>query len=236
RISNLIPVTFFGLFFGLIGSFIFTIYHLAEERRTKTIKLQQEQCRLELKNLIAQINPHFLFNTLNSIASLIHQDADKAEQMVHKLSNMFRYCLQSSDNQTVQLKKEIEIITQYLEIEKIRFADRLRYQMQIEPECLPLQIPPLILQTLVENGVKHGISPLLEGGRITVKAYIKNDKLCLSVSDTGMGFQVDQINSGFGLTAVKNILNLLYGNEHEFQILANKDTEVRIVLPKDQSR
>ncbi len=229
--SGLISTIFLGLIFGLAGTFIFTIYHLSEERKIKQLELKQEQTKAELRALVSQINPHFLFNTLNSISALIHISPEKADAMVQKLANLFRYSLQSGKNRFVSLRNELEIVRQYLEIEKIRFAERLRFKIEFEPECETASIPPLLLQTLVENSIKHGVSPMIEGGEIFIKAKLKNNNIEILIEDNGKGFPDNPKTIGFGLKAVQNILELQFKKQHQFNINNENGVKIYIKIP-----
>jgi LytS/YehU family sensor histidine kinase len=229
--SDLIGKILLGLIFGLAGAFIFTIYHLSEERKIKQLELKQEQTKAELRALVSQINPHFLFNTLNSISALIHISPEKADAMVQKLANLFRYSLQSGKNRFVSLRNELEIVRQYLEIEKIRFAERLRFKIEFEPECETASIPPLLLQTLVENSIKHGVSPMLEGGEIFIKAKLKNNNIEIFIEDNGKGFPDNPKTIGFGLNAVQNILELQFKKQHQFNINNENGVKIHIKIP-----
>ena len=189
------------------------------ERMAKTLKekelneerLERLKTRAELDALQAKINPHFLFNTLNSIASLISENPAAAESTVEKLSELFRYTLQRSGNSTVTLSEELEIVRSYLEIEKVRFGDRLQFDIRADGSLDDLRIPPLLIQPLVENAIKHGIAEEPKGGTVTVDVK-KDGRTCIiAVNDTGKGLSGTGGDSGFGLKSIRERLALSYG-------------------------
>jgi two-component system, LytTR family, sensor kinase len=221
---------FSGIFFSVVAISIFYYFHLSEDRKYKHLQEQQNKTKAELRALVSQINPHFLFNTLNSISSLIHLDPDKADEMIQRLSDVFRYSLQSGKKRFVTIEDEITVIKKYLQIEKVRFSERLNYHFEIDENCLSFAIPPLILQTLVENSVKHGISPRIEGGKVDVSIKSIEDNIEIKIEDNGVGMQPN-VQEGFGLDAVKNILRLQYEN-HEFEMKNENGVKIRILIPK----
>ncbi len=221
---------FSGIFFSVVAMSLFYYFHLSEDRKYKHLQEQQNKTKAELRALVSQINPHFLFNTLNSISSLVHLDADKADEMIQRLSDVFRYSLQSGKKRFVTIEDEINVVTKYLEIEKVRFSDRLNYSIEVDERCTGYAIPPLILQTLVENSVKHGISPRIEGGEVKISVNSKDDNIEIKIEDNGVGIQPD-LQEGFGLDAVKNILRLQY-EDHEFELKNENGVKIRILIPQ----
>jgi len=190
---------------------------------------EEKKTKAELRALVAQINPHFLFNTLNSISSLIHLDPDQADEMIQKLSDVFRYSLQSGKKKLVTIREEMQVVRNYLEIEKLRFSERLNYSFQIDEKCLNFAIPPLILQTLVENSVKHGISPKIEGGEVMISIQNQSGMIEIKIEDNGVGMLSEQ--EGFGLDAVKNILKLQFANSR-FALKNENGVKIKILIPK----
>lgn len=187
----------------------------------------------EYNNLKAQVNPHFLFNSLNSIRTLIDLDSELSKEAITRLSSLLRSSLEMSKHKVVSFRKELETVKDYLAIEKIRFDSRLQTQFNIEDACLSKQIPPMLLQTLVENGVKHGISNLKAGGIIQVEAHVKNNNLCIRIINSG---QYKPINtSGVGVENTRQRLQLLYDDKASFQIgnLDNENVQTEIIIPDD---
>ncbi len=186
-----------------------TVYYII--RYIETIKQnEQDKTNLAIANnqmqmalLKSQINPHFLFNTLNSISTLIGVDKIKARKMMSMLSEVIRYALDSNDEPSISLSEEISFIRNYISIQQVRFGERLQYKEDIEQECLVLELPPMVLQPLVENAVKHGISPKEEGGTVTLSILHKDDLVLFEIKDDGVGINnnsdYETSNSGVGL-------------------------------------
>jgi two-component system LytT family sensor kinase len=203
--------------------------------------LIEEQRRLlvqaRLDALTAQINPHFLFNTLNSIASLIRIDPETARQVIFRLSNILRRLLKKHENFTA-LSDEMAFIDDYLAIEVIRFgADKLKIVKEIEEQTLPLLVPSMLLQPIIENAIRHGLSPKVEGGVIRLRSTRDNGRLLLEVRDNGVGMAPSQIEQeqaqGIGMRNVRERLRVLYGSEYTFQVESPSGggTCVRIGVP-----
>lgn len=159
--------------------------------------------QMQMALLKSQINPHFLFNTLNSISTLMGTDKIKARKMMSMLSEVIRYALDSNDEPSISLSEEISFIRSYISIQQVRFGERLKYEEKIEQQCLGIELPPMVLQPLVENSVKHGISPKEEGGTITLSIFKKDDSVYFEILDDGVGVnnnsQYETSNSGVGL-------------------------------------
>ena len=198
-------------------------------RQLKEKEGQEERLRAlatesELKALKAQIDPHFLFNTLNTIASLIHSNPDQAEATVERLAEMFRHVLNGSERRLVPLEEELAFVDGYLEIERARFGDRLRVTREIVPEALSVPVPSLILQPLVENAVKHGGG---DDGNIDLDIRIRpqGDAILIAITDRGPGMppghRIDA-GQGVGLRNVDERLRKLYGLEHKMEIRDNE--------------
>ena len=186
----------------------------------------EEQRRLlvqaRLDALTAQINPHFLFNTLNSIASLVRTDPETARQVIFRLSNILRRLLKKHENFT-PLSDELAFIDDYLAIEVIRFGeDKLQIVKEIEEQTLSLMVPSMLLQPLVENAIRHGLGPRVQGGVICLRSSRDNGRLLLEVRDNGVGISPDQLEQGhqhgIGMNNVRERLRVLYGSEFTFQI------------------
>jgi len=188
----------------------------------------------ELKTLKSQLNPHFMFNALNSIRALIDEDPVNAQTAVTKLSNILRYSLKIDRHETVSLAEEIQTVKDYLALESIRFEERLKYKINIEPKSERIEIPPMMVQTLVENGIKHGISERKEGGEISINAKIVDLKLHIKIQNSGnIDEEALKNSAGFGIANTKHRLNLLYGIEGLFSIknLNNDSVIVEIIIP-----
>jgi LytS/YehU family sensor histidine kinase len=188
----------------------------------------------ELKTLKSQLNPHFMFNALNSIRALIDEDPKSAQTAVTKLSNILRYSLMMERIETVPLEDEMKAVSDYLSLEKIRFEERLKYNMNISPDSVKAEIPPMMIQTLVENGIKHGISKRTTGGEISICSAVNNSDLNIKIKNTG---QIDESllkkSKGFGISNTKHRLNLLYGEKASFTIKNDSEDDVlaEIIIP-----
>ncbi len=188
----------------------------------------------ELKTLKSQLNPHFMFNALNSIRALIEEDPSSAKTAVTKLSNILRYSLRIEKSETVTLEDEMQTVVDYLDLEKIRFEERLNYNIKTDSKAAKTEIPPMMVQTLVENGIKHGISKKTSGGKISVNSFIEDSKLHILITNTGQFSAEDLKNAtGFGIQNTKHRLNLLYGEHGSFNIQNTSQTEVlaEVIIP-----
>jgi signal transduction histidine kinase len=216
-------------------------YHLVwrhvHELRTRERQLAELAATAQLAALRAQINPHFLFNSLNSIAQLIHTDPDRAEACVERLAEMFRYILHRADRDFVPLAEELQMTSAYLDIERARFDDRLHVQTRVDPQSLHQLIPNLILQPLVENAVKHGLSRKLGAGTVSIDASVQGDLLTLTVEDDGPGMSEPLLGQvwdrGVGLRNLRDRLERLYGPEHRpvIESAPGRGTVIRLRLP-----
>lgn len=239
-ISKLILVlssgfSFFILFF--IWNLIYFVYHYVTKSRKQqldTLRLESLVKELELQTIKAHINPHFIFNSLNSIRALVDENPQRARKAVTELSNILRSSMQSEKMETVTLEKELNIVKDYLALENMRFEDRLRIEYQIDEDTLDQPVPPMMLQTLVENAIKHGISKQINGGVVKVISDFKDNYHELVVQNTG------QLNGkmnaeGFGLSSTTNRLSLLYGDKAKFEIrqINGSLVEAKVLIPSN---
>jgi LytS/YehU family sensor histidine kinase len=203
----------------LYGSILAISYVLDSRERlarqqTETARLNEQLSKAQLNALRRQIEPHFLFNTLNAIAGLVREKRnDAAVSMIAGLSDFLRRALEDSNRQEVPLGEEIEFLQKYMDIQKVRFADRLELRMDVPEELFSAQVPSLILQPMVENAVKHGIARRAQGGAIRISAFRSNGRLTLSVYNDGPKLPAnwDTAGSGIGISNVRNRLRGLYG-------------------------
>jgi two-component system, LytTR family, sensor kinase len=168
-----------------------------------------------------QLHPHFLFNTLNAISELIHRDPESADRMLTDLSDLLRLSFENLEVQEIPLKQELEFLEKYVEIEQMRFHDRLSVNMNIEAEALDASVPNMILQPLVENAIKHGIAPRSSGGRVDINAVRSNGHLQIEVTDDGLGVpfgDLENLPEGVGLSNTRRRLRHLYGDRHKFEL------------------
>lgn len=214
-IINLSAIIFFWML-------IYFAVHYFENYKKKEIESLIWEAAVkdyELKTLKSQINPHFMFNAMNSIRALIEEDPDAAKSAITKLSNLLRYSLKMERMEMVPLEDEIENVRDYLDLEKIRFEDRLKYQINIDSNSRKIEIPPMMIQTLVENGIKHGISKITTGGELLLTSKVENSTLCVRIQNTGQLAENElKTSKGFGISNTRHRLNLIYGDKAKFNI------------------
>jgi two-component system LytT family sensor kinase len=206
------------------------------------LKLEEQKRLLleaRLDALQRQINPHFLFNTLNSIASLVRSKPEMARQMTVKLANILRALLKDHDTY-VPLSEELSFTDDYLDIEVVRFGvDKLRVEKEIDPRTLAVQVPSILLQPLIENSIKHGLEPRLNGGTVTLRSSLNGDRVLIEVVDDGVGMgtkpasALRRTGAGIGIKNVRERLEVLYGNQARFSVVSNpgRGTLVSIEIP-----
>ena len=227
-------ISFFAYYF--IWSAIYFMYHYISKSRKQqldTLRLESMVKELELQTIKAHINPHFIFNSLNSIRALVDENPQRARKAVTELSNILRSSLQSEKMETVTLEKELNIVKDYLALENMRFEDRLKIEYLIDEDTLDQPVPPMMLQTLVENAIKHGISKQINGGVVKVISDFKGNYHELAVQNTGLLNGYSTGGEGFGLSGTTNRLNLLYGDKALFEIkqVAPSLVEAKIMIP-----
>jgi hypothetical protein len=204
----------------------YTAYHYVEENRNAEIErilLKTSIRETEAKVLRSQLNPHFVFNALNSIRALVYENPTKAQQGITQLSNLLRNSLLADRRKTVELREEIKTVEDYLALEKVRYEERLTSDINLDGRTLFWQVPPMMLQTLVENAIKHGVSTAVGGGFVEVRSTIVTDKLHISIRNTGV-LGDKKASGGFGLANTAQRLELLYGPEAQFHIFQEEQT------------
>jgi hypothetical protein len=211
---------------------------LAAERARREALFREELTSAELRALRAQVNPHFLFNSLNTIADLAVIAPARAEEMTLRLSAVFRYVLVNTDRHFASLSEEIEFARSYLDIEQMRFGDRLQVLFDIDAATLSQPIPTLLLQPLIENALKHGLAPRRGGGMLVIASKSSGDSISISISDNGVGLGEEKVTSerstGVGVENVTHRLKMAYGGRASFVLLPRESggTEALIVIPK----
>jgi sensor histidine kinase YesM len=201
-------------------------YILLEEQTDRLLKLEHQASAAQLAMLRYQLNPHFLFNTLNSISTLVLlKQTDRANAMLSRLSSFLRYTLVNEPTGQVTVAQEVETLKLYLEIEKMRFEERLRTRFEIDPAASKARLPSLLLQPLIENAIKYAVTPQEEGADISVEAKRVGDRVVISVTDTGPGTDGTAVRStestGVGLPNIRDRLAQAYGAEHRFETQTN---------------
>lgn len=211
----------------------YNYYQKYRERELTATQLEARLAQSRLQVLKMQLHPHFLFNTLNAISELIHRDPDAADRTLTDLGDLLRMSFENLEVQEIPLSQELAFLGKYLEIEQMRFHDRLRVEMNTAPETLDAGVPNMILQPLVENAIKHGIGPRAEGGRIDIEAMRSNGHLRIVIRDNGLGVPFGDtagVRDGVGLSNTKRRLRHLYGDDHEFNFRNSPDDGVEVSL------
>ncbi len=238
----------FANFFGVRGTFGFAIYLIvmsgahalsyyrrAQDRDRQALALTAGLNQARLDALRLQLQPHFLFNTLNAISTLVHRDADAADELISDLSDLLRASLETKDHE-VPLAREIELLDRYLAIEQTRLGDRLRIVRDIDPAASAALVPTFLLQPLAENAIRHGLEPRLAPGTLTIHAHRDGDRLRLSITDDGVGLGANDAPTarhGIGLSNSEERLRTLHGPHARLELLAPPEGGVRVevVLP-----
>ncbi len=208
------------------------------ERALRASQLESQLAHSKLQALRMQLHPHFLFNTLHAVSTLMHRDVDAAERMITRLSDLLRLAIEDDDAHTVPLGRELDFLRRYLDIEAIRFGDRLVVTFDVDPHLLDALVPHLILQPLVENAVRHGISARSAAGAITVSATRDEGDLCIEVTDDGPGFPTGEPPPfGVGLANTAARLHELYGDDHGLAFTSGPGggAGVRLSLPLERA-
>ena len=217
RITYQIPT-----FCGLVAiAHALRFYERAKDRERRGLELQASLALARLQALRMQMNPHFLFNTLNSIASLVQEDGKKAEEMITALGDLLRLTLRATDRQEVTVREELHFLERYLQIEKTRFGDRLQIERVIDPDTLPAMVPILIFQPLVENAIKHGIETRIAPGLIRMEIHHRDDQLIFQVNDNGNNAPAaanGELKEGIGLGNTRSRLQELYGDRGQLKL------------------
>jgi two-component sensor histidine kinase len=232
--SDLIGV-YYTLMLIAIWMLIYIVYHYVENNRKDQLdrlKLESTVKELELKTIKSHINPHFIFNSLNSIRALVDENPKRARRAITELSNILRSSMQTEKMETVTLEKELDIVKDYLALEQMRFEERLKIEFEIDEDTLQQPVPPMMLQTLVENAIKHGISRQIKGGLVRIVASFRNNDMELLVQNTGQ--LTSPVNGdGFGIKSTQDRLNLMYQGKAVFDIrnLSTSMVESKVSIP-----
>lgn len=191
-------------------------YHFRESEIEKW-KLSSMVREAELQALKSQINPHFIFNSLNNIRSLVLEDPEKARSMITNLSGLLRYSVQFSRQEKVKLEEELSVVKNYLKLESIQYEDRLRYTLEVNEETLDFKIPPMVIQILVENAIKHGVAELPAGGEVCIRSHLSGNDLVVEVINSG-SLKEEVVGTGIGLKNASERLNMLFGKMSSLSI------------------
>ncbi len=229
--------TFLMLYVGVVGIQHAALYYRAfQSREMHATLLESQLANAQLDVLKMQLQPHFLFNTLNTIASLLYKDLAGAQRMIVRLSDLLRLSLESSASHEVTLEEEVKFLDQYVEIQRVRFGERLDFGYEIDNSCLGLQVPRLILQPLVENSIRHGIGESAGTARIEVAAFCEGERLIIEVRDNGSGIAAmvnREKENGIGIRNTRARLRQLYGERQSmtFYDVQPRGLTARIEIP-----
>lgn len=215
--------------------FVYLLFYKVRREQFKNMTMLALNTEVELKNLRSQLNPHFMFNAMNSIRALIDEDPEQSKKAITQLSNVLRNSLVYSKRKLITIEEEMAIVNDYLSLEKIRYEERLQVVRKIEEKSLSVHIPPLLLQTITENAIKHGIAKLMGGGTITFEISIIDGYLSVIVSNTGKLDKSILSETGIGLQNTVKRLKLIYGEDATFdlrQVGEEVKTEILIFLNK----
>ena len=239
---SLLQLLFLGVMFGSIITYFFSSREQiaesqaqAQEEKIKRLTSEKKAVEANLKLLQAQIEPHFLFNTLSNVLSLLDTDSEKGKSMLVDFIQYLRASLSKIREQRATLGHEMEMIQAYLNIFKVRMGDRLQYKIDLPENLKTTAFPPMLIQPLVENAIKHGLEPKIDGGKIFIKGEAKDGRLRLEVIDTGDGFKGEK-NSGMGLSNVRERLQSLYGNSGRLILEENQPSGMKAVIEVPNGR
>lgn len=229
-----------GSLFFLFWQVAYFLYHHVNNYN-KNLRLEASVNEFQLNQLRSQLNPHFIFNALNSVKALVDEDPDRAKDSIFQLSNILRNSLVMDKKKVITFEEELEIVQNYLALEGTRFEERLQVSYDLDPKSMSYKVPPMMLQTIVENGIKHGISKRKNGGYVHIKTYVAEEKLVIEIRNTGK-YEPHTSTSktgGYGLKSTKQRLELLYDKDAQF-IIGNSEKEeevlTKLVIPIWQKR
>lgn len=228
-----IPALFYVLQFGIFHTYDY--YQKVQESQQREAMLKQTALQSELTALKAQLNPHFLYNTFNTISASVPPAQEYTRELIADLADLFRYQLWASNQEVVPLKVEVDFVKKFLQLEKARFGDRLRVDIQLDPQAEDAPVIPMLLQPLVENAIRHGISPLVDGGSIAINIEEKAGQIHIHIRDTGVGFtnSTPVSGQGIGLGNTRRRLQLKYGSELKISPNHPQGTNIHITIPRE---
>ncbi|MGQ0828391.1 MAG: sensor histidine kinase [Bacteroidota bacterium] len=232
-VTNILNLAFLFFFWSLI---YFLFHYIENYKKAEIANLKWEASinEIELNKLKSQLNPHFMFNAMNSIRALVDENPGKSKDAITQLSNILRTTLQMGKNKVIDFDEELKVVADYLALESVRYEERLKTSMQIDSQSKNFQVPPLMIQTLVENGIKHGISKLTQGGILEIKTTVEKDLLKIYIRNSGQ-LKDTQSDSGFGIKNTLQRLQLLYGKAASLKISNQDGTTVltELIIPKN---
>ena len=232
-VYNVLVLSLLFFFWSVI---YFLVHYIENYKKAEIENLKWEASinEIELNKLKSQLNPHFMFNAMNSIRALVDENPVKSKEAITQLSNILRNTLQMGKNRVISFDEEMKIVNDYLGLESIRYEERLKTMVAVAEDSKHFYVPPLMIQTLVENGIKHGISKLTAGGIIEITAEVKDDKLIVKIRNSGQMDEKKESDSGFGIKNTLQRLQLLYGKDASLKI-ENENTGIvltQLIIPK----
>lgn len=220
----------FALFFGVIVTYIFFSFQRISTERVRRLEVEKNAVITEIKLLQSQMEPHFLFNTLSTIISFIDDEPAKAKKMLESFTSFLRTSLVLARSETITLSQEIDMVKHYLDVFSIRMGDRLRYTIDVPDELKTFSLPPLLIQPLVENAIKHGLEPSVRGGELRITSVRNADVLRMIVVDSGRGVSETSQGNGIGLENIRKRLELAYGRKSKLIFEENKPSGVCVTI------
>lgn len=220
----------------LVGAWVITYLVIKlllklNQNRIERLELNTTLKQAQLNTLKGQINPHFMFNSLNNIRGLMLEDVEKSREMITKLSEIIRYSLTKNNINDIPVREELEVVENYIDLSKIQFEDRLEFVKKVDEDILDVRIPPMVIQLLIENAAKHGISNLKDGGRIHLAIFKKDNDLYIEVKNTGK-LKISKDSTQLGLKNIEQRLKLLYADRASFKLEEISDEVVaQIKIP-----
>jgi two-component sensor histidine kinase len=223
-------VVLLALLFGFVVSYVHISVSVISGEKMRRLETEKNAVEAELRLLQSQMEPHFMFNTLSNVLGLIDSDQDKARRMLESFTAFLRSSIATARERTVTLAQEMSVVRNYLEVFSVRMGERLRYRIEIPHDLKSFHVPPLLVQPLVENAVKHGLEPKIGGGAISIKALRDGDKVKIAVTDSGIGVNEKSPGSGVGLENIRKRLNLLYGERGKLLFEENEPSGVKVTI------
>ncbi|MBA3705197.1 MAG: histidine kinase [Bacteroidetes bacterium] len=233
-VTSILNLSFIYFFWSLI---YFLFHYIENYKKAEIANLKWEASinEIELNKLKSQLNPHFMFNAMNSIRALVDENPTKSKDAITQLSNILRTTLQMGKNKVIDFNEELKVVSDYLALESIRYEERLKTSIQLHPQSKNFQVPPLMIQTLVENGIKHGISKLTQGGILELITEVRENILIIQIKNSGQLKEITESDTGFGIKNTLQRLQLLYGNAASLKI-SNQDPNTvltELIIPKN---
>ncbi len=221
---------FYALLFGAIISYVFISLQKISDEKIKRLEVEKNAIVTEIRLLQSQMEPHFLFNTLSNILGLIDADPEKAKRMLESFTQFLRASLVTARSETVTLSQEMDVVKNYLDIFMVRMGERLRYRIDIPADLQDCRIPPLLIQPLVENAVKHGLEPSISGGELAISGTREGDRVRIMVADSGLGINELSPGSGIGVENIRKRLDLVYNGRATLTFEENKPRGLKAVV------